>query len=422
MGLIKATAARYAEAVRQLLPPGRWNHDPDSKLTGWLLATGDELERVNQRGADLIEEADARTTVELLPEFERMLELASTGTDAERQARIASSLTELQRVRPVDFAQVTSAPLGLDPIDVVVIERDRAFAILVGDDTAIFVFFVFRDPALPGSFSIEDAQESVTRMQPSHTLGFVIESVSFRCDDPESLCDRDILESGPHDALEDELGISFDYLWPGLSRDSVVKEQLLLTGSATEAVRDDALVAGNGITQRIFEFPPGTNAWTAPDATAGSLASGATLFLYLFRLNAVPPANRCMWAKATFSTGVQAFVNSIGVLQVNLEAGTTVFIGKGAGYNDGALHVLAVVVDLVDSEFIVGTDLSASASIATPVGSVDSVTALSIGAGLSDSLDQHAALMAVATGSAVQALTTGTLDTLVANTMAAIVV
>jgi hypothetical protein len=30
-------------------------------------------------------------------------------------------------------------------------------------------------------------------MQPDHTVGTVIESIAFKCDDAHSLCDRDLL-------------------------------------------------------------------------------------------------------------------------------------------------------------------------------------------------------------------------------------
>jgi hypothetical protein len=122
-----------------------------------------------------------------------MLGLDSDGTTAERRARVVAWLIARQRYRPADF-QTTLAPLlGLDPSDVEVIERTAAFAASLGDVREIFRFFIYRDPALAGTYYVESAQALVDRIKPSHTAGHVIESIDFLCDDPLSLCDRDLL-------------------------------------------------------------------------------------------------------------------------------------------------------------------------------------------------------------------------------------
>lgn len=186
-------ATSYARMLTELLPPGRLWALTGSTLRNLLLGSADELERVDGRAADLIEEADPSTATELLPEYERMLDIEEAATDAERRARITSRLVARQKFRPVDFQQALAPLLGLDPEDVEVVEHSRAFAISVGDDTEIFRFFIFRDPGLPGTYYLDSAQELVDDIKPSHTVGFVIESVDFECDDPFSLCDRDLL-------------------------------------------------------------------------------------------------------------------------------------------------------------------------------------------------------------------------------------
>lgn len=158
-----------------------------------LLAIGDELTRVSSRAADLVEEADPRTTLELLPEWENDYGLVSTGTDQERRDRLKSAILASNGVRPVDFQEALAPILGLDPVDVEVIETSRATAIAVGDDRIIYQFYIFRDPALPGTYDIVEAQEVIDKMAHSHTRGVAIESKDFLCDDPFSLCDRDIL-------------------------------------------------------------------------------------------------------------------------------------------------------------------------------------------------------------------------------------
>jgi uncharacterized protein YmfQ (DUF2313 family) len=179
-----------------LLPPGRlWLRDPDSELDRFLLASADELARIDARGQDLIRESDPQQASELLPEFEAMLDLAPDGTEAERRARVVARLIARQRFRPVDF-QVALAPLlGQAAEDVVVIERTAAQAATMGDLSGdeIFHAFIYRDPTDPGSYDLAGAQTLADDIKPSHTEVTVIESVDVLADDPFSLTDRDIL-------------------------------------------------------------------------------------------------------------------------------------------------------------------------------------------------------------------------------------
>ncbi len=188
------TAAAYARMLKALLPPSKlWRLAPESVISGTLTASADELERVDGRGEDLLLEADARTADELLPEFERVLGTSSDGTLAARRARVVALLIRRQRYRPIDFQNVLAPLLGLAPEDVLVIETSHAEALAMGDAREIFRFFIYRDPGLPGSYDLEAAQEMIDRMKPSHTQGHLVLSTSFLCDDPDSLCDRDVL-------------------------------------------------------------------------------------------------------------------------------------------------------------------------------------------------------------------------------------
>jgi uncharacterized protein YmfQ (DUF2313 family) len=188
------SAEVYARMLKALLPPGKlWRLDPDSNLSLLLLACGDELARVDARGWDLIEEADPATTTELLEDFERILGLTAEGTEAERRSAVVGRLVRRQRFRPADFRAALASSLGQDAADVDVRERTAAWAASVGAPEEIFRFFVYRDPGIPGDYSIAGAQAIVDVMQPSHTVGHVIESIDMRCDEVTSLCDRDII-------------------------------------------------------------------------------------------------------------------------------------------------------------------------------------------------------------------------------------
>lgn len=164
-----------------------------SVLSKLLEGCADVLERIHVRAGHLLEEADPRTADELLPEHESELDLESDGTLEERQARVVARHVARQRFRPVDFQTALAPLLGQDPEDVVVIERSRADAVAMADDREIYRFFIYHDPTLPGAYYLASAQALVDQIKPSHTAGHVIESVNMLCDDPFSLCDRDIL-------------------------------------------------------------------------------------------------------------------------------------------------------------------------------------------------------------------------------------
>ena len=92
--------AAYLDQLQQLLPPGAaWPRDPDATLTQLLAAIAAEFARLDDRAERLVEEADPRTALELLPDWERLAGLpdACTGvlptTVPERRAAIVTKLT-----------------------------------------------------------------------------------------------------------------------------------------------------------------------------------------------------------------------------------------------------------------------------------------------------------------------------------------
>lgn len=183
-----------ARLLSALLPPsGLWRLLAGDVLTRVLVGCADELDRVDLRVRALLEESDPSTTTELLPEYERELGLASTGTVAERQARVVARTVARQRYRPADFRAALAPLLGQAVADVEVLERTAAMADAMGDVREIFAFFVYRDPAAPGAYYLAAAQALVDAIKPTHTAGQVIESIDFACDDVYSLCDSDLV-------------------------------------------------------------------------------------------------------------------------------------------------------------------------------------------------------------------------------------
>lgn len=94
------SAEQYANQLASLLPSGQaWDNDKRSSLMGRLLkAFALELARIDLRGEDLMNELDPRTTLELLPDWERVLGLpdpclSQAGTLAQRRQAVTTKLT-----------------------------------------------------------------------------------------------------------------------------------------------------------------------------------------------------------------------------------------------------------------------------------------------------------------------------------------
>ncbi len=98
MGL---TADDYLAQLQALLPLGAaWPRDQDSSLTKLLSAWSDEFSRVDSRAWNLMEEADPRTTSELLLDWERVTGLpdpcvTSAQTVDQRRAALVALLITL---------------------------------------------------------------------------------------------------------------------------------------------------------------------------------------------------------------------------------------------------------------------------------------------------------------------------------------
>lgn len=94
-------ASAYAAQLRALLPQGRaWNRSPDSMLGRLLDGIAQEFARIDARADDLLDEADPRTALELLPDWERVAGLPDAcfgqpDNIPERQVAVASRITGL---------------------------------------------------------------------------------------------------------------------------------------------------------------------------------------------------------------------------------------------------------------------------------------------------------------------------------------
>lgn len=118
----------YREQLEKLLPSGRaWPRQNGTTMSALLSGFGAELSRVDDRAQDLLRESDPRTTLELLPEWERALGLPDTCTGplvdvAARRGALVARLVQSGGQSPAFFAQIALA-LGF----VVTIQEYRPF-------------------------------------------------------------------------------------------------------------------------------------------------------------------------------------------------------------------------------------------------------------------------------------------------------
>jgi len=93
-------AAAYLAQLQQLLPPGQaWPRDTDATLSKLLSAMAEGLASVDARAFDVLDEADPRTALELLKDWERVAGLpdacsaAVADTIHERQNLVHAKIT-----------------------------------------------------------------------------------------------------------------------------------------------------------------------------------------------------------------------------------------------------------------------------------------------------------------------------------------
>jgi uncharacterized protein YmfQ (DUF2313 family) len=110
-------AGQYALQFLQLLPPGvAWSREVTSTIGQVFLGLAAEAARLDARMAALVEEADPRTTLELLPDWERVTGLPDpcAGDDqtlAGRRRRVVTQLTQVGGQSP-DYYVAVAADLG----------------------------------------------------------------------------------------------------------------------------------------------------------------------------------------------------------------------------------------------------------------------------------------------------------------------
>lgn len=112
--IIARSEADHAEVLRQLLPRGAaWDFAPGGTFARLLSALAAEFARIDARALDLLDEADPRTALETLVDWERVAGLpdACTGQPdnvGERQIALIEKLTSIAGQRPADFIDLAA--------------------------------------------------------------------------------------------------------------------------------------------------------------------------------------------------------------------------------------------------------------------------------------------------------------------------
>ncbi|MBA4081466.1 MAG: phage tail protein [Erythrobacter sp.] len=112
--LIARSEADHAQMLRQLLPCGAaWDFAPDGTFARLLEALAAEFARIDVRAIELMDEADPRTALETLIDWERVAGLpdACTGQPdnvRERQIALVQKLTSIAGQRPADFIDLAA--------------------------------------------------------------------------------------------------------------------------------------------------------------------------------------------------------------------------------------------------------------------------------------------------------------------------
>lgn len=105
---------KLARMIGRLLPRGRaWNTSPSSTLYKLLRSLADEAVRVETRALDVLEEADPRTTTELITAWEGVLGLPGDCVDLaetleDRRAAVVARLTAFQAQTKAYYVELAS--------------------------------------------------------------------------------------------------------------------------------------------------------------------------------------------------------------------------------------------------------------------------------------------------------------------------
>lgn len=157
-------AEDYLGALQSLFPPGpAWPRDDTAPLTRLFAGLAVEFSRLDGRSDQLVDEADPRTTYELLPDWERIAGLSGGALPvAQRQADLVSKLVSRGGQTPAYYIALGAA-MGLT----VTITEFREWSFDMDDDEILYgaewayawqvnIPYVSSAPAIDWTFDSDD--------------------------------------------------------------------------------------------------------------------------------------------------------------------------------------------------------------------------------------------------------------------------
>lgn len=176
MAVRKRASEAFAAALQRLLPTGELMQRLRADFTwqGFLLALGDGLARLHNRIAQLQDDCDPRSAVEMLPEWEQATGLpdgcitARDATTQERRSAVVGRLTAVGGASAAYFEE-RAAEFGYT----VTVEEtaQHQWRLNIIESTGVTLFragaSVAGDPL--GSFGNEQFECLMNRLKPAHT-------------------------------------------------------------------------------------------------------------------------------------------------------------------------------------------------------------------------------------------------------------
>lgn len=168
-------AEAYTRHLQQLLPPGvAWTRDPEALLTQLLRALADELARVDGSIHRLMDEADPRTTGQLLGDWEDTAGLpdpcvTEPQSTEERRKSLRGRLTATGGASAVYFVAIAE---GLGYVDPFVDEPQvHVWRMNLHEDTNVTAFRAGQSTAGEAlrTWGNESLECLLERLKPAHT-------------------------------------------------------------------------------------------------------------------------------------------------------------------------------------------------------------------------------------------------------------
>lgn len=168
-----------------------YSKNPDSVIQRELMVEGDALGYAWSLFAELERYYLPDRATRMLDDWERICRIQPGPADSfeTRRNRILGFMRKIAGYSRDQIVTALAPVLDCQPSDIEIIENENTGI----NPDVVFIWFAHRDPALGGNPDFATAQRMLDEMRPAHTLGVVGESTEFRCDDPHSLCDRDLL-------------------------------------------------------------------------------------------------------------------------------------------------------------------------------------------------------------------------------------